>query len=194
MSRTLIVGDVHSCAHELGAILELAQPTRVILVGDVFNKGPDPEGTWALIQQWAVESVLGNHDVAVIEKADNGDTQVPPAAIRWLRELPLTLDTDDWIVVHGGLNPTGGETTREQCINMRQWPDDSDSSNPFWWQLYRGDRLVLYGHDAVRGLQDHRPRTLGLDSGCVYGGALTGYLLEEDRLISVPALKAYRPI
>jgi diadenosine tetraphosphatase ApaH/serine/threonine PP2A family protein phosphatase len=194
MSRTLFVGDVHSCAHELGSLFELTRPTRVILVGDVFNKGPDPAGTWALIQQWAVESVLGNHDVAVIEKADRGDTQVPAAAIRWLRELPLTLGTDEWIVVHGGLNPTGGKTTKEQCINMRRWPDESNSSNPFWWQLYGGNRLVLYGHDAVRGLQDHRPRTLGLDTGCVYGGALTGYLLEEDRLISVPASKAYLPI
>ena len=51
---------------------------------------------------------------------------------------------------------------------------------------------MIYGHDAVRGLQDHRPRTLGLDTGCVYGGVLTGYLLEDDRIVSVPAMSRYR--
>jgi predicted phosphodiesterase len=194
MGRTLFVGDVHSCAHELGLLLESTQPTRVILVGDVFNKGPDPEGTWALIQQWQVESVLGNHDVAVLKQAEEGDRRVPEAALRWLRGLPLTMESDDWVVVHGGLNPTGAKTTKQQCVSLRRWPDDSNPDSPFWWEMYQGKRLVLYGHDAVRGLQDHRPSTLGLDSGCVYGGRLTGYLLEEDRLVSVPALKAYKPI
>ena len=65
---------------------------------------------------------------------------------------------------------------------------------PLWWKLYRGDVLIIYGHDAVRKLQDHRPYTLGLDSGCVYGGELTGYLLEEDRLYKVKAKKSYRPV
>ena len=36
--------------------------------------------------------------------------------------------------------------------------------------------MVIYGHDARRGPQDHRPYTLGLDTGCVYGGQLTGYV------------------
>jgi hypothetical protein len=50
---------------------------------------------------------------------------------------------------------------------------------------------VLHGHDARRGLIDRRPWTLGLDTGCVYGGALTGYLLEEDRLLQVPARRMH---
>ncbi|MGB0640295.1 MAG: metallophosphoesterase family protein, partial [Myxococcota bacterium] len=48
MSRTLFVGDVHSCADELSALLNMVQPERVILLGDVFNKGPKPEETWSL--------------------------------------------------------------------------------------------------------------------------------------------------
>ena len=83
-------------------------------------------------------------------------------------------------------NPEG-ETTRSQAVRLRRWPDDDDPSNPFWWQCYAGDRLVIYGHDAMRGLQDHRPRTLGLDTGCVYGGRLTGYLIEADRIVTVPS-------
>jgi len=43
-------------------------------------------------------------------------------------------------------------------------------------------------------VDSHRPRTLGLDSGCVYGKTLTGYLLEEDRLIQVPAARVHKPV
>ena len=184
MSRTLFVGDVHSCSRELGQLLDEVQPKRAILVGDMFNKGPDPEGTWQLIQEWEAEGVLGNHDLKVIQKAERKDFRAPIEAIDWLRSLPLILEGDTWIAVHAGLNPEG-ETTKDQAVRLRRWPNDDDLSHPFWWECYSGNRLVIYGHDALRGLQDHRPKTLGLDTGCVYGGHLSGYLLEEDRIVSV---------
>ena len=191
---TLFVGDVHSCSHELGQLLQEVQPTRLILLGDMFNKGPDPEGTWALIQEWSAEAVLGNHDASVIERAKRGDFRAPAEAIEWLKSLPLTIEEDGWVAVHGGLPPDGLGVSKKHAISLRRWPNDLDKANPFWWELYSQERLVLYGHDAVRGLQDHRPRTLGLDTGCVYGNCLTGYCLEEDRIVQVPAARPYRPI
>ena len=194
MSKTLIIGDVHSCSAELEALLEQVQPSRVILVGDVFNKGPDPDGVWALVQAWDAEAVLGNHDLAVIACAEAGDLRAPVEAIAWLKRNPLFIEGEGWIVVHGGLNPEAATTTAAQAVSLRRWPDDTDVSHPFWWELYNSDRLVIYGHDAIRGLVDHRPRTLGLDTGCVYGRQLTGYLIEEDSLVSVPAARVYRPV
>ena len=191
---TLFVGDVHSCAHELNQLLQIVQPERVILLGDIFNKGPDPERTWALVQAWNAEAVLGNHDVAMIEYADANDLRIPGEAVAWLRTLPLTIEGPGWIAVHGGLPPDGSQLSKQQAICLRRWPNDRDKDNPFWWELYSGNRLVLYGHDAVRGLQDHRPKTLGLDTGCVYGKYLTGYCLEEDRIIQVPAATQYQVV
>ncbi|MBF0281378.1 MAG: symmetrical bis(5'-nucleosyl)-tetraphosphatase [Zetaproteobacteria bacterium] len=43
------------------------------------------------------------------------------------------------------------------------------SLKPVWRQECR----VVYGHWAARGLVDNQPHVLGLDSGCVWGGALT---------------------
>ena len=39
-----------------------------------------------------------------------------------------------------------------------------------------GDKLVIHGHDAKRGLVDLRPHALGLDTACYKVGVLTGYL------------------
>ena len=196
-SRTLFIGDVHGCAEELRSLLEMVQPTRGILVGDMFRKGPDNHGVWTLIQQWDLEAVIGNHDLVLLkdEVPDH-----PKALIDWLKGLPLWIDgkykldkqTVKWRAVHAGVNPLQPKkTTLYEAVTLRRYPNDKSDKLPFWWQVYSKNRLVIYGHDAKRGLQDHRPKTLGLDSGCVYGNGLTGYILEENRLVHVPSQRVY---
>ena len=197
-TKTLFIGDVHGCATELEQMLEAVNPTRAILLGDIFRKGPDPLGVWRLIQSWGLEGVFGNHDAVLLQQSE----RYPRPLCEWIQGLPLWIDgeyqsivgTRFWRAIHAGVNPQEMDlTTREQAITVRRWPDDSNNSNPFWWQLYSGPRLVIYGHDAKRGLQDHRPKTLGLDTGCVYGNGLTGYVLEEDRLIHLSSA-TYVPV
>ena len=196
--RTLFVGDVHGCAKELSILLGKAQPSRLILLGDVFTKGPDPGGVWNIIQQWDAESVLGNQDAYLIRADQDAQrkisAKIPSEAIEWLQQRPLFIHGEGWKAVHAGIDPFGMETTKHTAMYIRRWPNDKSMHNPFWWQLYQGEDLIIYGHDAKRKVQDHRPRTLGLDSGCVYGGKLTGYLLEEDRLISVASTAVHCPI
>ncbi len=206
---TLVVGDVHGCAEELAALVERARPGRVVLVGDLFTKGPDPVGVWRLIRRWGARSVLGNHDAWVLEQWD----RLPPGrapqldALRerapevraWLAGLPLMLRADGWLVVHAGVDPVRGPegTRREQCLAMRRWPDE-DPSNPFWYERWAGPECVVFGHDARRGLVRReaggRPIAVGLDTGCVYGGLLTGYLVEEDALLQEPARAVHHPV
>ena len=193
MTRTLVIGDIHGCAIELAHLLELVHPTRTILVGDVFRKGPDPMGVWELIKKHQIESVLGNHDARMLQMNEAGtlDQMFSAEVVAWLRGLPLMICEQHWVVVHAGLHPMGLNLEQRQHYLMRRWPDDSSRANPFWWELYSGEQLVLYGHDAKRGLVDRRPFTLGLDSGCVYGGHLSGYCIEEDQIYQVPSAGSY---
>ena len=195
--RTLFIGDVHGCAEELGTLLDIVQPTRGILVGDMFRKGPNNHGVWRLIQQWNLEAVVGNHDLVLLKEKGTG---IPEALLTWIKGLPLSIDGTckrdaiciNWTAVHAGVNPIEPDkTTFREAVTLRRYPNDSSDRLPFWWQIYNQDRLIIYGHDAKRGLQDHRPRTLGLDTGCVYGNGLTGYILEENRLVHVPSQRAY---
>ena len=187
--RTLFVGDVHGCSVELQELIDQAQPTRIILLGDIFTKGPYPRKVWKLIKRYNIEAVLGNHDMRTIR---SNRAMLPEDALYWLIHLPVIIQGSSWMAVHGGINPKG-PTLKDEAVFMRRWPMESRKA-PFWWEQYQGEKLVLYGHDAKRKLKDRRPFTLGLDSGCVYGFDLTGYLLEEDRLYQIPAKTAYCPV
>ena len=210
--RTLVVGDVHGCKHELDALLQKAAPDRVILVGDLFTKGPFPKGVWKRVRNGQMEAVLGNHDERLLRVLD-GKRQADPlaeACIRrlnqtgsdwqlWLRERPLFLDVGGFTVVHAGMHPSGkkSRTTRQAALFQRRWPREQ-ASDPLWHQVYWGERRILFGHDAMRGLirveREGRPWIIGLDTGCVYGGALSGYLIEEDTVYQVPARRCYVPV
>ena len=54
-----------------------------------------------------------------------------------------------------------------------------------WDDFYQGKKRVVFGHWARRRLVN-RPNCVGLDTGCVYGGALTAWIPEEDRFVHVP--------
>ncbi len=179
MARTLFVGDVHGCSRALADLLADVRPTRVVLLGDLFTRGPDPSGVWKLIRKWKAEAVLGNHDEAVLRSWKPGE-QLPRKALRWLADRPHMLVDKRWVAVHAGVHPKAPKkTTPKQAMHLRDW-----RGRP-WYERYRGNRLVVHGHDARNGLNDRRPYTLGLDTGAVSADRLTGYLFEKDRIVSV---------
>ncbi len=209
---TLVIGDVHGCAEELAELLQSSDGARVVLVGDLFTKGPDPVGVWELIQEYELEAVLGNQDarlIAAAERTRPSDTAAVECAdklsktgddwLRWLRSRSLFLEAAGFVVVHAGLHPSGdlNQTTRSMALSMRRFPMDSATA-PAWHKLYTGSKGVVFGHDARRGLirveRDGLPFLLGLDSGCVYGRQLTGVFLEEDRFVTVNAKAVYEAV
>jgi Calcineurin-like phosphoesterase len=216
--RTLIIGDVHGCLDELLALLARCQrqeDDRVVLVGDLVAKGPDSVGVVRWAREAGVEAVLGNHDAHVL-RGRLGDGAVGPRHLAiaaaldgpdldWLAGRPLWLRLDGpelsmpHLVVHGGLVPGVPieQQERDDLLNLRSIRTDGQPSKRLdgapWAALWRGPEHVVFGHDAVRGLQRH-PFATGLDSGCVYGRELTALVLPSRELVSVPAARAYAPM
>ncbi|RKH52836.1 metallophosphoesterase, partial [Corallococcus llansteffanensis] len=184
-----------------------------VLVGDLVAKGPDSAGVVRRAREHGFRAVRGNHDAHVLRwhagKAAKGKKLKPEH-----RQVLDTLTADDWaylgalpsyehfpdlnvVAVHAGLVPGVplSEQKEEFLLNMRSIAADGTPSKRLeagepWGSLWKGPELVVFGHDAMRGLQRH-PFALGLDSGCVYGGKLTAYVLPEGKFYSVTAARAY---
>jgi len=142
------------------------------------------------------------------------------ALLDWVRHRPLIKTWDDILLVHAGIRPEWDDPERiaralEARIAAGELPlDDPDlrflttvrhltddgeqvetdatgiSDSAPWDHFYLGDRTVVCGHWAARGLVV-KERLRALDSGCVWGGKLTAWIAEEDRIISVPARRTY---
>ena len=221
MSATIVIGDLHGCADEFQALLRACgyvAGDQVVLVGDLVAKGPDSRGVLAIARECGARSVLGNHDAKVLRLRDTlaaGDP-VPPSRIEhaaiagslteqeWaqLSSLPywLRLPELNALVVHGGLVP--GVAIEQQdpdvLMNVRTLDAHGNASRRpdggvLWGSVWTGPELVLFGHHAGRGLQEH-PYALGIDTACVYGRELTACVFPERRLVSVPARRQYAPI
>jgi bis(5'-nucleosyl)-tetraphosphatase (symmetrical) len=77
-------------------------------------------------------------------------------------------------------------TAEGERVRFTGAPEACPEGSRPWDVFYEGDALVVHGHWGARGAY-RGPRTLGLDSGCVYGGGLTAWCQEEDRCVSVPS-------
>lgn len=219
--RTIVIGDVQGCRDETEDLLARCGHTasdRVVFVGDLVAKGPDSAGVIDLCLKIGARSVLGNHDAAVVRwfRARAAGERLPelkpshvqvvetlrPRHVAYLESLPLwiALPEHDALIVHAGLVP--GVKLEDQdprmLLNIRTLRRDGSGSTEgddgvLWGTRWRGPELVVFGHHARAGLQQH-PFALGLDTGCVYGRELTACIFPGRTLVSVPARKAYAAI
>jgi bis(5'-nucleosyl)-tetraphosphatase (symmetrical) len=125
--------------------------------------------------------------------------------IKWYLSCPLSLEGLDWIAIHGGLDPKGKvlmKLDKEILLNLRYWNtlknkpsyyNGHDGIKPGcvpWYdcleeEVYQNKR-IFYGHWAKIEVQMNRNgKIIGLDTGCCYGGKLSGYIIEENKLIQV---------
>jgi hypothetical protein len=88
-----------------------------------------------------------------------------------------------------------------RTIDERGRWSDEPAAGPPWGKRYAGPPHVVFGHNARPDPQVH-PWATGIDTGCVYGGRLTGIMLEQGEpmprgdqvrslLRSVPAMRRY---
>ena len=120
--------------------------------------------------------------------------------LAWIESWPLFLDLGDVLLVHAGLQPGIADPAAMPArilTQIRTWDGKGEDLNratdPAWYECMRWRSTVVFGHWAQRGLID-LPGFKGLDTGCVYGGKLTGWCPEENRFTQVDAERAYAPI
>ena len=245
MTRRLYIGDLQGCRQELEDLLEAVRfdpaHDRLHFVGDLINRGPDSAGCVRLVRELGAVTVLGNHELHLLEvvagrrQPGGRDTlaSLLEAAdadelIGWLQARPVLHLEPDIVLVHAGLRPgwsdleslepllrrdveqvvlTGALTEDlEFALTARRCSADGmllrkqenaqaefERADQPWDAFYRGPRIAVFGHWAQRGLVVGE-WVRGLDTGCVYGKQLSAWIAEEDRIVQVPARKAWCPI
>jgi len=209
LGRTIIIGDVHGCHSELMQLLQAAEvkeSDRIVSVGDLISKGPDS----LAVMKWAMNApnlrcVLGNHEARLLDRWRSGVSPDPGTydaeicrqlgdsyeeSMQFINTWPLYHEDGGALIVHAGIDPRLSsieQQSRRDLLNIRI-PEGMD--NP-WYEIYEGSCPIVFGHWAKHD-PVVRDNAIGLDTGCVYGGALTALVLPECRLLSIPASREYQ--
>ena len=223
-NKTFIVGDIHGCYDEFLKLLDKINYSpknhRLILLGDIINRGPKSLEVLKWIKKNHIEVVLGNHELAFLKEAKSGVLRDSfkilknqmgaqfSSWVNWMKSWPLYIEEDTYVVVHAGIVPDEhpSQSNPHYLVYIRQWDAEKgvpvkrakeslkraeqDKMFPPWYTFYKGKKLIIYGHWAEQGLK-LRENTIGLDTGCVYGGHLSGLFLPSKKVVQVKALKAY---
>ncbi len=120
-------------------------------------------------------------------------------AADWIDKLVshYVLDDGKLVVAHAGMKESmqgrGSGAVREFAMYGETTGETDEFGLPVrynWAAEYRGRATVVYGHTPIPQ-PEWLNRTICLDTGCVFGGALTALRYPEMELVSVPARATY---
>ncbi|QJB55864.1 metallophosphoesterase family protein [Pseudodesulfovibrio sp. zrk46] len=167
-----VLADIHGNSLALKATLDdIARRgiTRVVNLGDIFYGPLDPAGTWEILRELEIPTILGNQDRILLEGGPQWEgiptfkttvDGIGKDGMEWLRSLPATQLMDDTILLCHGTpkddlkylleDITTGLPAVRDCTEMEDdiLPEAIHSS------------LILAGHSHHPGLARCHDRTL----------------------------------
>jgi serine/threonine protein phosphatase 1 len=211
----LVIGDIHGCYAELLDLLDragLGTGDCILAVGDVLDRGPDSQQVLDFFARRPdASSVLGNHERAhrrilrrgnepvdfcqLVTRVQLGPAYAEVAAV--VTTFPSHRELPEAIVAHGFWEPGQSlEQQQDRVLTGTAWGERHVAGRDGrpWYELYDGPKPLVVGHRDYRGNGQpfvYNDRVFGIDTGCCYGRRLSGLLLPEFRLLSVPARADY---
>jgi len=194
---------------------------RLVLVGDFCDRGPQNINALRLVMglcaSGTARAVVGNHDRKLQRWLDGRKVQVAygleltvaeletcSAAFRdsvrdFITELPphLLLDDGQLVIAHAGLREDLQGVDSSEARSFALYGDTTGEKDDYgfpvrreWGRAYAGDATVVYGHTPMHTCEWIN-NTICIDTGCVFGGALTALRWPERELVSVDAQATY---
>ena len=194
---------------------------KAIFLGDLVDRGPKTPQVLDLVMQMVNSDtalcIPGNHDTRLVRALQGKKVRPTYGLSETLEQLELypiedhkryakfldslvshyILDNGNLVVAHAGMKEeltgrTSG-TVRAFALYGETTGETDEYGLPIrlnWATRYRGKATVVYGHTPVSH-PEWLNNTINIDTGCVYGGALTALRYPEKECVSVPALKTY---
>lgn len=194
---------------------------RVIFLGDLVDRGPKVveclKLAMSMVETGAALIVPGNHETKLLRKLKGKNVKLrhglaetmeqldkePEAFHDALREFiykmisHLVLDDGKLVVAHAGLREDmqgrASGAVRSFCLYGETTGETDEFGLPVrynWAKDYRGKAAVVYGHTPVPEAE-WLNNTIDIDTGCVFGGKLTGLRYPEMEIVSIPAKEEY---
>ncbi|MGI5179954.1 polynucleotide kinase-phosphatase [Dactylosporangium sp. CA-152071] len=195
-----------------------------VFVGDLVDRGPDSPGVLRLVMGMVAAGhalcVSGNHEAKLLralrganvkrthglqETLDQLETDAELGAVlpAFLDGLisHYVLDGGRLVVAHAGLKEAYHGRASGRVRSFALYGDTTGETDEYglpvrypWAQEYQGAATVVYGHTPVPATEWVN-NTICVDTGCVFGGALTALRYPSRELVSVPAVRAhYEPV
>lgn len=178
--RHIFVGDIHGCVDEFKELLiKLSydpKEDRLILLGDLIDRGPDSVGMVKLAREMNLECLMGNHEHKFVKwyrsqgtRVDVYDSkkyysQFSDEDIQYIHNMPTYIELDDVVAVHAGLKPGIPLSSQRKDDLMYLRYTDADkkfvslkkinsigkeaAGAIFWTDSWFGPKSVVYGHNV----------------------------------------------
>lgn len=174
-----------------------------------------------MVVKGAALCVPGNHDVKLLRKLRGKNVQVTHGLGETLEQIDAldeeardffckqavdfidglvshyVLDGGKIVVAHAGMKESmqgrGSGKVREFALYGETTGETDEFGLPVrypWASEYRGEAMVVYGHTPVPDAE-WLNKTIDIDTGCVFGGALTALRYPELEIVSVKAKQTY---
>lgn len=210
--RTIVIGDIHGCYNELKELMSTLETEEVynkntdklVFLGDYIDRGSDSRLVIKFIRELQenndnVIALMGNHEDMLLDYmkdiSDNwtfngyastmesykGFEKQFKKDVQWMRTLPIYHEDEHFIYVHAGIDPY--KPMEEQDEFDMLWVRE-----PFIYNAKKYHKKVIFGHTPTVFLnEDYKPvmtyaGNVDIDTGCVYGGALTALILENGEI------------
>ncbi len=180
IKRTIIVGDIHGCIDEFNELIKKLsydkKSDRLILLGDLIDRGPDSVAVVRKARQMDLECVMGNHEYKFLKwfksynsKNDVYDRkdyylQLSDEDINYIAQMPTSIKLENTIVVHAGLKPgiSLSNQSKDDLMYLRYTDKDKKfislkkiskfgkeaTGAHFWTEFWYGPESVVYGHNV----------------------------------------------
>lgn len=217
-SLTYVIGDIDGSLSLRRTLVKRCRrharnrATILVLLGDYIDRGPDSSGVIRFImdlqseQRELVIALKGNHEAMLVDVVDGeiepelwlsqGSAQtlrsygvasadaLPPDHVKWLRSLPTSHADGRHFFARAGIDP--GKPLTTQSAHDLTWIRE-----PFLSDQHDRGRLIVHGHTPLKaGTPDLRGNRLNVDTGAVYGGALTAAVFSDAKTSPVAFLQA----
>lgn len=179
-NRTIIVGDIHGCIDEFDELIKTLSydknSDRLILLGDLIDRGPDSVAVVARAREMDLECVMGNHDYKFLKwfrsvgsSNDVYDRHVHYSKfsdedVNYIARMSNYIKVDNTVIVHGGLraNVPLAKQSKEDLYYIRYMDKDMRFVSlkkinkfgkealgaKFWTEFWKGPESVVYGHNV----------------------------------------------